>query len=188
MTKPIWVRILVLVASWLIIIALAWLALWLMSKHMTATYSVIPPIQIARASNSPGKGDTPIATTTTNQPQISDVSTTKNVSTTTSAQIQIDQLYVRFQAIVYGVNPDLAVCIVSHESQWVGTKIGKEDAPYGVSRGWWQINTYFHPEINFAFASSLSSSTQWALEKIKEGHISWWSTYDEYCKGIPVFL
>lgn len=88
------------------------------------------------------------------------------------------KLYVEAQAKLLGVNPELAICIVTHESQLDPSKLGDD----GNSRGLWQISKIWHPEVSDAVAFSEVSSTQWALDWIKKGHIKQWSTFKEYCE------
>jgi hypothetical protein len=88
------------------------------------------------------------------------------------------KLYVEAQAKLLGVNPELAICIVTHESQFNPTRLGDD----GNSRGLWQISKIYHPEVPDNVAFSEVSSTQWALNWIKQGHIRQWSTYKEYCE------
>lgn len=92
--------------------------------------------------------------------------------------------YVIQEAKDYGVNPNLAICIVSHESQWDATKKGDD----GNSRGLWQISQIWHPEVSNVVANSAESSTLWSLQWIAAGHIKQWSTFSEYCSNIPVML
>lgn len=94
--------------------------------------------------------------------------------------------YVVRQAKTYGINPDLAVCIVSHESQWIPTKLGPETK--GVSQGLWQIYSLDHPEITRAQTFDVEWSTTWSLTQIRAGRIEWWSTFDQYCSSTPIFL
>jgi hypothetical protein len=99
--------------------------------------------------------------------------------------------WVGLEAEKYGVNPALAICIVTHESQWQGDRIGDVGNPDGESYGWWQIELKQHPDITKAGAFSLVSSTDWALQKIKDGNVNWWATYSAkpfYCAAIKVNL
>ena len=88
--------------------------------------------------------------------------------------------YVETQAKLLGVNVNLAICIVTHESQLNPKTLGDD----GNSRGLWQISKIYHPEVTDAVAFSEVSSTAWSLNWIKSGHIAQWSTYKEYCNGI----
>lgn len=84
-----------------------------------------------------------------------------------------------------GINPELSLCIVKHESQFQGDRIGDTDFK-GVSLGWWQINTWYNPTITKEFAFDLASSTDWSLKQLKAGHRKWWSTNNLYCSHIPL--
>lgn len=110
-------------------------------------------------------------------------------STSVLTDRQTLQKYVEEQAADFGINPALADCIVSHESQWVPNKTGPEKI--GASQGLWQIYLRMHPDITLAEANDPVWSTHWVLTQIKNGHVSWWSTYSAkpfYCRDIPVFL
>jgi hypothetical protein len=94
--------------------------------------------------------------------------------------------YVALAAESYGINPNLAVCIVSHESQWVPDKIGPEKI--GKSVGLWQIYLRAHPWVTKEMADDPIWATNWALMQIRNGHVGWWTTYHEYCDNLNVFL
>lgn len=85
--------------------------------------------------------------------------------------------YVEGAAKTRGVNPRVAEWIVTHESQHHPEAIGDG----GESRGLWQINKAWHPEVSDACAYSVRCSTNWSLERIRAGHIDEWRTW-KYCK------
>src|SRR5665213_1844427 len=87
--------------------------------------------------------------------------------------------YVRTQAVEHGVNPALALWIVKHESQFNPRAKGDGEA----SRGLWQISRIYHPEVSDAMAFNVRSSTQWSLERIREGKANEWSTY-RFCRTL----
>ncbi len=87
--------------------------------------------------------------------------------------------YVQTQAIERGVNPKLALWIVKHESSFNPRARGDGDA----SRGLWQISKVYHPEVSDVSAYSVKSSTQWSLERLREGKANEWSTY-RYCRTL----
>ena len=91
------------------------------------------------------------------------------------------QAYVREQASEYGVNPNLAVWIVKHESQFNPRAKGDGEA----SRGLWQISRIYHPEVSDAVAFNVASSTEWSLERIRSGKVNEWSTY-RFCRTLYV--
>ena len=98
------------------------------------------------------------------------------------------EMYVHEQSDLFGVNPELADCLISHESQWIPDKTGPEVK--GASEGLWQIDLYYHPTITKAQADDVKWATNWALTQIAAGRINWWATYSAkpfYCKNIPVF-
>jgi hypothetical protein len=87
------------------------------------------------------------------------------------------QAYVERAAKTRGVSPQVAEWIVTHESQHHPEATGDG----GESRGLWQINRAWHPEVSDACAYNVSCSTDWSLERIRAGHVDEWSTW-KYCK------
>ena len=87
------------------------------------------------------------------------------------------QAYLESAAKTRGVDPQVAEWIVTHES---GHRPGVT-GDGGESRGLWQINKAWHPEVSDACAYNVSCSTDWSLERIRAGHIDEWSTW-KYCK------
>jgi len=85
--------------------------------------------------------------------------------------------YVEGAAKTRGVNPRVAEWIVTHESQHRPEATGDG----GESRGLWQINKAWHPEVSDACAYSVACSTKWSLDRIRAGHVDEWSTW-KYCK------
>lgn len=95
--------------------------------------------------------------------------------------------YIAKEAEIKGINPSLALCIVTHESNFNENAKG-DDKGSSYSRSWWQISNKWHPEVSDETAYSLEKSTEWALERIKEGYVNEWSTRKTYCSKVPVFL
>jgi hypothetical protein len=93
--------------------------------------------------------------------------------------------YVEGAAKTRGVSPLVAEWIVTHESGHRPEATGDG----GESRGLWQINKTWHPEVSDACAYNVTCSTDWSLERIRAGHVDEWSTW-KYCKerfeGCPV--
>jgi Lysozyme like domain len=87
--------------------------------------------------------------------------------------------YVQTQAAEHGVNPAVALWIVKHESQFNPRAKGDGEA----SRGLWQISKIYHPEVSDAAAFSVTSSTEWSLERIRAGKVNEWSTY-RFCRTL----
>jgi hypothetical protein len=85
--------------------------------------------------------------------------------------------YVQSAAKDAGVNPRVADWIVTHESQHHPDATGDG----GESRGLWQINKAWHPEVSDACAYDVTCSTRWSLERIRGGYVDEWSTW-KYCK------
>jgi hypothetical protein len=86
--------------------------------------------------------------------------------------------YVQSASKAAGVNPRVAEWIVSHESRHRPEATGDE----GESRGLWQINKAWHPEVSDACAYEVACSTDWSLERIRGGYADEWSTW-KYCKA-----
>lgn len=85
--------------------------------------------------------------------------------------------YVEGAAKTRGVDPQVAEWIVAHESRHRPAATGDG----GESRGLWQINRAWHPEVSDACAYNVTCSTDWSLERIRAGHINEWSTW-KHCK------
>jgi hypothetical protein len=81
--------------------------------------------------------------------------------------------YIRTQAAEYGVDPQLALWIVKHESSFNPRAKGDGEA----SRGLWQISKIYHPEVSDAEAFSVPSSTDWSLQRLRAGKLNEWSSY-----------
>ena len=87
------------------------------------------------------------------------------------------QAYVEGAAKTRGVSPQVAEWIVTHESGHHPEATGDG----GESRGLWQINKAWHPEVSDRCAYSVACSTNWSLKRIRAGHTDEWSTW-KYCK------
>lgn len=85
--------------------------------------------------------------------------------------------YVQNAAKESGVNPHVAEWIVSHESRHRPEATGDG----GESRGLWQINKEWHPEVSDACAYDVRCSTGWSLRRIRAGYLDEWSTW-KYCR------
>jgi hypothetical protein len=86
--------------------------------------------------------------------------------------------YVQSAAKAAGIDPRVADWIVTHESQHHPDATGDG----GESRGLWQINKAWHPEVSDACAYDVTCSTRWSLERIRDGYVDEWSTW-KYCKA-----
>jgi hypothetical protein len=87
--------------------------------------------------------------------------------------------YVRRQAVRRGVDPQVALWIVKHESSFNPRAKGDGEA----SRGLWQISRIYHPEVSDAEAFNVVASTEWSLRRIRSGKVSEWSSY-RYCRDL----
>jgi hypothetical protein len=81
--------------------------------------------------------------------------------------------YVQSRAAQRGVDPQLALWIVKHESSFNPRARGDGEA----SRGLWQISKIYHPEVTDAEAFDVRSSTEWSLGRIRSGNVNEWSSY-----------
>jgi hypothetical protein len=81
--------------------------------------------------------------------------------------------YVQTAAKAAGIDSRIAEWIVSHESGLDPQATGDS----GDSRGLWQINRIYHPEVSDRCAYDVKCSTGWALERIMDGNINEWSTW-----------
>jgi hypothetical protein len=95
------------------------------------------------------------------------------------ATAQEVKAYVQTEATEFGVNPQLALWIVKHESEFNPRAKGDGEA----SRGLWQISKIYHPEVSDAMAFNVASSTEWSLERIRSGKANEWSTY-RFCRTL----
>jgi len=84
--------------------------------------------------------------------------------------------YIQSAARAAGVDPSVAEWIVAHESQHHPDATGDG----GESRGIWQINRLYHPEVSDDCAYDMECSTDWSLQRIRDGYVSEWSTW-KYC-------
>jgi hypothetical protein len=89
------------------------------------------------------------------------------------ANTQEVKAYVRTQAVKKGVDPQLALWIVKHESSFNPHARGDGDA----SRGLWQISKVYHPEVSDDQAFGVATSTKWSLQRIHDGKVNEWSSY-----------
>jgi hypothetical protein len=98
-------------------------------------------------------------------------------TSTRRAQLEA-RAYVQSASKSAGVNPRVAEWIVSHESRHHPEATGDG----GESRGLWQINKAWHPEVSDTCAYDVTCSTDWSLERIRAGYVDEWSTW-KYCKA-----
>ena len=105
--------------------------------------------------------------------------TLERVKATSTRRAQLEaRAYVQSASEAAGVNPRIAEWIVSHESRHHPEATGDG----GESRGLWQINKAWHPEVSDTCAYDITCSTDWSLERIRAGYVDVWSTW-KYCKA-----
>lgn len=80
--------------------------------------------------------------------------------------------YIAVEALVAGVNPQMAQSIAGDESQFNCKAIGD----HGESLGCWQIHMPAHKEISPDQAYDIVWSTEWSIAQLKEGNCKIWST------------
>ena len=91
----------------------------------------------------------------------------------TRTNVRAVKSLIRDRANDYGVSPFLALWIVKHESSFNPQAKGDGEA----SRGLWQISRVYHPEVPDAVAFDAGSSTDWSLQRIRDGKVNEWSAY-----------
>jgi hypothetical protein len=91
----------------------------------------------------------------------------------TTQEVREVRAYVRTQAAEHGVDPQLALWIVKHESSFNPRAKGDGEA----SRGLWQISKIYHPEVSDAEAFGVRSSTDWSMQRLRAGKVNEWSSY-----------
>lgn len=105
------------------------------------------------------------------------------------------EAYINAQCKKAGINPIDCLWIVSHESQ-NGINMRADDGicpdtksvNYGketFSRGFWMINSCYHPEVSDACADDLTCSTAWSIKNILAGHIDQWTTWRDRFELYP---
>lgn len=80
--------------------------------------------------------------------------------------------YIATEALVEGVNPQMALAIAHDESQFNPQAVGD----HGESLGIWQIHMPAHKEITPQNARDVVFSTEWAISQLKVGNCRIWST------------
>ena len=108
-----------------------------------------------------------------NPPQMSSAALALRGDRPTTQEVREVKAYVRSQAVERGVDPQLALWIVKHESSFNPRAKGDGEA----SRGLWQISKIYHPEVSDDEAFGVSSSTDWSLQRLREGKANEWSSY-----------
>lgn len=107
---------------------------------------------------------------------------TQTAIATTTPEIIVEELTVeekiRHKAVEYGVNPDHALAVANCESGLVPQQsnlhnsfTGQRERSYGI----WQINTRYNPEVTIEQAMDIDWSTDWAMERLKDGKWHLWS-------------
>jgi hypothetical protein len=102
---------------------------------------------------------------------------------------RLPQEYVAHQAAKVGLDAELTVCIAEHESRFRPDALGDSHLTCPMtgepqrSRGLFQISDCWHPEVSDEVAFSITSSTEWALDRMQQGYAHEWSTYDR-CKRL----
>lgn len=72
------------------------------------------------------------------------------------------------------VDPDVAVAVAHCESSLMpGAK--STTGGYGLDRGLYQWNEYFHPEISDRCAYDPECATRAFCRAVRSGHLAWWT-------------
>lgn len=88
--------------------------------------------------------------------------------------------YIITEALVMGVDPQIAQGIVERESRFDCASVGD----FGTSKGCWQIHLPAHKEITSKQAHDVIWSTQWSLNEIKKNGCQIWSTCRDVMESV----
>jgi hypothetical protein len=88
--------------------------------------------------------------------------------------------YIVTEALVVGVDPQMAIGIAEAEGQFDTNSVGD----HGTSYGTWQIHLPAHKDITKEQATNLIWSTQWSLNEMKKNGCKIWSTCEQVMKKI----
>jgi len=155
MKSNLWVRVLLWFTAWLSIVVLSLLLFRILTAHAI--------------TNVPGKGYAPKTQTIS--------------ASSTSLTIDDVKQYIVSEAKEYGVNPTIALFIVSHESQNCKNLIVPEKNG-SISYGCWMFNNR-NPDFDYACVMSMECSTNLAMQWILDGRLNRWTTWSERCKLYP---
>lgn len=90
--------------------------------------------------------------------------------------------YIVTEALVMGVNPQIALGVVDRESKFNVNAVGD----HGESFGAWQIHVPAHKEVSAKQAKDIIFATRWSLIEIKENGCTIWSTCADTMKSLTV--
>lgn len=88
--------------------------------------------------------------------------------------------YIATEALVMGVDPQIAIGVVERESKFDCKRIGD----HGTSYGCWQIHLPAHADVTPAQAKDVVFATQWSLKEIKANGCRIWSTCKDTMKSL----
>ena len=88
--------------------------------------------------------------------------------------------YIVVEALVAGVDPQMAVGVAKAESRLNCKAIGDG----GKSRGCWQIYGPAHPGVTKEQAHDIIWSTQWSLDEMKKNGCGIWSVCKDVMKSL----
>jgi len=88
--------------------------------------------------------------------------------------------YIVVEALVAGVNPQMAIGVAKRESGFNCTANGDGNKSHGC----WQIYLPAHPEITKAQAHDIIWSTQWSLNEMKKNGCKIWSVCNSVMKSL----
>jgi hypothetical protein len=88
--------------------------------------------------------------------------------------------YITTEALVIGVDPQIALGVAKAESGFDPENIGDNNTSFGV----WQIHLPAHQEISKEQANDIIFSTTWALQEMKANGCRIWSTCKDTMKKI----
>ena len=100
--------------------------------------------------------------------------------TTGGAPIEIVREYIIVEALVAGVNPQMAERVANAESRFNCGANGDGNKSHGC----WQIYLPAHPEITKTQAHDIIWSTQWSLNEMKKNGCGIWSVCNSVMKSL----
>jgi hypothetical protein len=80
--------------------------------------------------------------------------------------------FISTEAVISGVDPQVALSISKSESHLNPNAVGD----HGTSFGMWQIHLPAHQDISKEQAENIIFSTEWSMSQLKEGNCQIWST------------
>ena len=88
--------------------------------------------------------------------------------------------YITTEALIVGVDPQIALKTAKIESGYDKNQIGDKGTSYGI----WQIHLPAHPDVSKSQAQDIIFSTEWAMNEMKkDGGCKIWSSCTQVMKS-----